>query len=351
MRWLLGLALALAALVAASSGGVGATLGCSSAPSLDPGTCASCHQAISDRHAISAHAKADESPVFRALVARAAPSVRPFCDRCHSPRADRGERGVGCLACHGVVGNQGTSNGRFLVDDALVQGPTGPTGAGRSAHGTRREPFVTSAELCGTCHEVDGGGGFLETPYAEWAASTAHRDGIACAKCHMAKVPGDPTSGFARGSIAEGVPERDIGDHAFPGIEAGLFDGAAKLTAECVDGAPVVTVENARAGHSLPTGARFARRLTLVGSDGTTHELGDRLLLHGSETIDVLGADAREVRAIPSGDARAFSFPASATRVELVDRRFDERILRDLGLASALAQPRVVSAIDVPSCR
>lgn len=335
-------------------GFAGASVGCSSSGgALDPKDCAACHRPIADRYALSAHAKADDSPVFHALRDGAPENTRAFCDRCHSPRHDRGERGVGCLACHGVVGNQGTENARFIEgDDDTVQGPTGPTGAG-AAHRTRKESFVTSAELCGTCHEVNGGGAFVETPYTEWSNSPAHAQGIACPKCHMAKTPGDPSSGFDRGVIAPNVPERDIGDHAFRAADGGLLDHAARLAITRTQGNASITLTNRNPAHSLPAGARFIRRLTLVvtSSDGATAnwDLGDRLLENGSETVDPIAADGHEIRALDAATERTFYFAATGSvDAKLVYRSYDDRLLARLGLDPSLSSPRVIAEATSP---
>lgn len=348
------IAIAIAVVLGARAPGASLALGCSSSgEALSDATCVGCHRSISERHGLSAHAKAEDSPVFTALRGRASPEARAFCDRCHSPRHDRGERGVGCLACHSVVGNQGTANARFIEgDEDAVQGPTGATGAA-AGHRTMRQPFVTSAELCGTCHEVAGGGAFVETPYTEWSRSPAHDQGLACATCHMAKVPGDPTSGFARGAIATGVPERDIGDHAFAAADGGLLDHSASLALDRTGDRTTITLTNRNRGHALPAGARFIRRLTLVAtsSDGASQswDLGDRMLLGGRETFDALAADGHEVRALDAAAARTFAFDATgAIDVKLVYRSYDDRLLEALALDRSLSSPRVIAESSMP---
>lgn len=356
-RILIVIALAIAVVLGArtpTSTHASLALGCStSGEPLSDATCVGCHRTIADRHGLSAHAKAEDSPVFVALRGRASPEARAFCDRCHSPRHDRGERGVGCLACHSVVGNQGTANARFIEgDDDTVQGPTGATGAS-AGHRTMRQPFVTSGELCGTCHEVAGGGAFVETPYTEWSQSPAHAQGLTCAECHMARVPGDPTSGFARGAIAPGVPERDIGDHAFVAVDGGLLDRAATLALARNGDRTTITLTNRNPGHALPAGARFIRRLTLVATstDGASQswDLGDRLLVNGRETFDALAADGHEVRALEADSARTFTFDAAGTiDVKLVYRTYDDRLLNALALDPSLSSPRVIAESSVP---
>jgi hypothetical protein len=336
------LAIAILFGVRAPIGGTigGAAVGCATTASLDEASCRGCHAEIADRHALSAHARSADSPVFAALRDNASETTRAFCDRCHSPRHERGERGIGCLACHGVVGNQGTANARVIQgDEDTVQGPTGSTGL-HAAHVTRREAFITSAELCGTCHEVAGGGAFVETPYTEWSRGPAHDGGLACPTCHMAREPGNPSSGFARGAIATDVPDRDIGDHAFGGAAAGLLDRTAKLTIARTGTHVTIALANGNAGHALPAGARFIRRLTLVAStaDGATAswDLGDRMLRNGSETFD------------PEA-TRTFELDGTgAVSAKLIYRTYDDRLLDHLGLDPSLAEPRTIGSATLP---
>jgi hypothetical protein len=314
--------------------------GCAASPQItDDSGCTSCHGTIAARHALSGHARATESPVFQALVARASGSTRAFCNRCHAPG---GGKGIGCLTCHRAIGNQGTANARFIEgepDEML-----GPYDVSSPAHGARKHAFVTSAELCGTCHQVEGGGAFHETPYDEWKGSPAKAQGITCARCHMARKPGDPTSGFEAQALAPGSALRDVGDHAFVGPGPELLADAASLDV-VADGSHLrVTLGNRNAGHALPSGTRFLRRLTLeVDVDGAPAdriELGDRMLEGSNETLDPLAATALEVHALDAGATRTFDLRPAGTHVEvrLVYRKYDPRILEALSLDPGLAE-------------
>ena len=315
--------------------------GCAASERItDDSGCASCHGTIAARHAQSRHATATTSPVFQALLARTSASTRAFCNRCHAPS---GGMGIGCLTCHRAVGNQGTANARFIEGDPDEM--LGPYDTTSSAHGTRKHGFVTSAELCGTCHQVDGGGAFHETPYDEWMSSPAHAQGTTCAQCHMAKKPGDAASGFDVQALAPGGAMRDVGDHAFVGPGPELHDGAASLDV-VVDGSHVrVTLGNRKAGHSLPSGGRFLRRLTLEvdvdGAPAERFELGDRMLEGANESVDPLTATSLEVHALEAGASRTFDLVPVGKHVEvrLVYRKYDPRILATLGLGPGLAEP------------
>jgi hypothetical protein len=63
----------------------------------------------------------------------------------------------------------------------------------------------------------------LEVVYEQYRDSPAFREGITCQDCHMAKVPGDPSSGYATapraiiGSVDEIKPGSKHTDHSFIG--------------------------------------------------------------------------------------------------------------------------------------
>jgi hypothetical protein len=370
-----------------------ATLAACGAPPPDvPRTnrsCASCHVAHGASFATSAHARASESELFRAMTARVDPGTRSFCDRCHAPHEAPEERGVGCVTCHTAIATRGVSNGRLVMGDGdEVLG--GFDARATTAHTSQRSAFTRSAELCGTCHEVAGPGALVETPYTEWLASPARAVGVTCADCHMSVTPG--TSGArATGPAASGGPERPLSDHAFVGPEhprAGeLLRRAAsmELALRGREGSWLhveVTVLNRNAGHALPSGARFAREvwveLAAVDDGGVRHvlsggldaagavtagvvppmDLGDRVVPR-SAGVPVLDAEPPEVRAVPAGGRRAWmvrvptTWDGAATvsiAARLRYRRNAWALRAALGLAPDRAAPTDLAdaAVDVP---
>jgi hypothetical protein len=353
----------------------------------DDAECATCHPTHSSAHATSAHARAGESELFRALVARADASARAFCDRCHAPRGASGARGVACVTCHTAIATRGVSNGRLIAgdgDEMLGGFDARPT----SAHASRRSDFTRSPELCGTCHEVAGPGAFVETPYTEWASSPARAVGVTCVDCHMADDPGVSGARRATGPAATDGPPRALSDHRFVGPEhprAGeLLRHAASLSLVEVSRDErslrvEVTVSNRNGGHALPSGARFAREvwieLAAVDARGATHvvtggldargapssnddqrvDLGDRLRPRGHPSM-LLDAAPSEVRAIPAGARRAWTFAvpaawegASTTSVtaRLRYRRNAWALRASLGLAPDPVAPFDLAAAEL----
>ncbi|MBI5516368.1 MAG: hypothetical protein HY909_21465 [Deltaproteobacteria bacterium] len=351
-------------------------LGCAPAPPASRGnaSCAGCHPTQARALASSRHSRATESDLFRALRARASTADRAFCDGCHTVHDVPGEEGAGCVTCHQAGGNRGVSNARLVLD---LQGPVrGPFGSATSAHRSAPGDFLRSADLCGTCHEVQGPGAFVETPYSEWSASPAAQSGITCAGCHMARSPGDPEAPRERGPAAVGGPDRALTDHAFVGPEhqraAELLGRSASLAMHVVpNGATLrveVTMTNRNTAHALPSGARFARELWLevraLTDQGTTVlagapedprrvELGDRVTRNGLPALPT-ASDPPEVRALPAAGSRTVTLelpasvggsPVRALTAVLRFRRNDPRLRQALGLPPDPTGPLDLAAV------
>lgn len=171
-----------------------------------------------------------------------------------APDAALQAEGVTCVACH-------------LRDGVIV----GATGVSTPAHPTRADATFRSADLCLRCHQAVAtypGKTFTCTfrTGEEWAAGAFA--GTPCQGCHMPpRASGGHTHGFPGG----GIPK-----------EAGLvpqeFPAGLDVTTEVRDGALVLGLVNARAGHRVPTGdpERFylvrARFLDAAGAEVGVHE-------------------------------------------------------------------------------
>jgi hypothetical protein len=219
-------------------------------PGDTPAACTGCHAEHVADFATARHQRADDSDLFVALRARETPLRQRFCDTCHRPGPDLGctAHGLGCDTCHRATGNRETANARLVVDRDGPLRAARPSG--RAPHPSRAHAFVASAELCGTCHEVRGGGAFDEPVFTEWSASPAGRAGVSCADCHMP-------------ARSDGVARHD---HAFVGPDhprAGeLLGHSTRVVIAAREGETVtVVVHNDNPAHSLPSGARFAREV------------------------------------------------------------------------------------------
>lgn len=232
----------------------------------DDSACTSCHQAIAEQWASSAHAFASLSnPIYRAsflnLRAKAGKRSTRMCAGCHDPALlvsgaidatiDPGARqshaGVGCTTCHGVRAASYDGNGSYTLEPPAAPSETElyPMGR-RDAQGRRQSPDPTALAahrravrkppledpvLCASCHRAflhrdtgnahflpgaDDVGPWQDSPWGNAPLALADADFMAgslrpqsCADCHMQRVPvtlkDDATK---QGSVVS---------HAFPG--------------------------------------------------------------------------------------------------------------------------------------
>jgi Zn-finger protein len=172
--------------------------------------------------------------VYRALLGTRPASEQAFCEGCHS----RGGTGLSCTDCHAAVGNETTSNGLLRFGDPSV---VGTTRAVVAPHQLEVRPFLSSSDLCGTCHEVHGPAFFVETPFTEWSAGAKVKT---CAQCHL-----------------------EASSHALSGIHDGasaLLDGAVSLALVPVGAEVELRLTSNVQGHAFPSGSTFARRLEVT---------------------------------------------------------------------------------------
>lgn len=266
---------------------LGALVGCLNPRSVGAHAdrCGSCH--VDQQAALTASAHGpDRTPLFAELHARADSAA---CDSCHAPEPGL-HPGLDCTTCHAAVGNAGEGAGQIVLDwSGPVRGPTGKAGG---PHDTEQSAFLRSGELCGTCHEVDGPPGFVETTYSEWAESPAAAAGVTCASCHF-------------------------DDHRLRGLQADgaeLVADTLRMTADA-DG---VTLTNTNPAHALPTGAAWARRLALEFDVGPAVVLSPRLTRDGRTVDSPLRADRVEARGLAAGEQRRWAWPDGATTAWVV---------------------------------
>lgn len=288
-----------------------------------PGSaCEGCHRRVFVQYRFSAHYAAFEDPLFQAqLYGHLAPAAKEdprlqreanSCLSCHSPvtwlqggktlvqkeSARRELTGVTCDFCHTVKGVApgAPGNANYLVQPGDLKFGSLP---GQSDYHHAYLALQAKSEFCGVCHSARNTLG-VETiaTYGEWRASDFARRGVQCQDCHM-KARGLLVGGKG-GSVADAGEEGEAGEpapapvrdpanvfsHRFPGAHsASQLSGALDLTVRerherLVPGQKVtieVQVNNARAGHKMPTGSTALRLLWLevrVGlSDETVTEL------------------------------------------------------------------------------
>ena len=311
-------------------------------PSAD---CVSCHPAQVTEWRGTAHARAMRDPVFQAATllrqAEFDGAEDRFCLQCHSNLGSRGgalgpgfsfeglpevvDEGVTCASCHQIDAVLRVENAGHSLD--LLGPMRGPyaDAAATPAHESAQSGLITSAELCGSCHDVREINGLpLERPYAEWLSAPAAAEARPCQTCHMPATTGP---------AALGGPERPLRQHTFlgvslpldeDGVDEAIFNeklaeveallaGVATLELSARAGSPtdlLVTLRNELDGHAFPTGSTFNRQVWLEVS--ATDATG--ALLYQTGDLDENG-DLRDAWSAidPYGDADLIKLSSSLT--------------------------------------
>ncbi|MEW6431541.1 MAG: multiheme c-type cytochrome [Myxococcota bacterium] len=339
--------------------GLASLLGCGAAAlphGADAASCGTCHAAQHAAWSTTAHASSAASPVLLALLPRVeaawGPSARARCVACHAPGFG-GDDGIGCVACHGAVGNRGMANGALVVS---VDAPLAGTRAVRNAaHDVAPRGFLRASALCGTCHEVHGPGLLEEPTHAEFTASR-FTDGDDCITCHVAR------DGDRHALVSVDPPWGASGVKAARAASAttALWAKALSLSVTVVPGTAVVRLENTGAGHAVPTGATHLRDawvdVQLTGAGGArvtvprVMELGAQLTREGREVPLVTDADAVTPRSLAPGEVRAVSvrLPSGtvAVRAVLSARAVRAAALDALGLSALAGEVPVLGVAE-----
>ncbi len=289
-------------------------------PSVPPGVFETsagcgCHGEFRDQWSRTMHSQAISDPLYQYKLAKGNEetdgAIGDFCETCHSPAAAMwGElgrdpsdfspaaaEGVTCDVCHQITGHTEPVGNVSLewTPDGTKRG--GLMDSFSPVHATEFSPVHTSAEFCGSCHQVihPVNDLVLEGTYTEWKESPYADEGIVCQDCHM--TPGPGVTKPNPGRVGSGAPEREhIYIMTFAGGNVALGD--AELAEERLQAAAEmevlapdvvapgeaasvgVRITNVGAGHYLPTGLTDVRRmwveLVATGPDGESYEIGRR---------------------------------------------------------------------------
>lgn len=222
--------------------------------------------------------------------------VKAGCNGCHAPLAflagdipprrpqenTRANEGVSCDVCHAITGHAGDVpyNFNFVARPGTAkQGVR--AGTESPAHEIAVNPYLKTAEFCGTCHnEKDPFGMWVKSTHLEWKESPQAKAGIRCQDCHMPPAAGNSAPD------AGGADHPDVRQHLFHGAhDATKLAGSVEVRIhpaelELAPGATqrlVATVVNAKAGHMIPSGSAEERVVWLdvaaVDAAGRRHHL------------------------------------------------------------------------------
>ncbi len=278
----------------------------------DPGICRGCHQDIYDQWSKSKHSYAWIDEFYQPDYLRASKETEGFtdifCGECHAPAAVRtrqlpppdgslfdetSKRGVFCDYCHTVKEVVEPVNVKTISDPGdLKRGPRGDGEA--SYHEVEYSEIHTDSAFCGACHNVvhPTSGAVVIDTYDDWKEGPYAREGIRCQDCHMT-----PGAGVEKnpGSSSPMGEERDhVATHFFQGgsvffqeragneremeLAGKMLEAAAEVEAEAImtdKGFELLTtVKNVGAGHKIPTGVTYIRKMwlevTVVDDSGET---------------------------------------------------------------------------------
>ena len=268
-----------------------------------PTVCAACHVDFYQQWTQAMMSQAythhwDEIEYFELAIPHAekdpkVASVKAGCNGCHAPisylagdvpppRPEEGSRAnesVSCDICHTITGFAGDIPHNFNWISEPGRRKQGPKpGLVSPHHDTVENPFLRSADFCGTCHnEMSPFGVWVKSTHLEWSEGPYAAQGVPCQQCHMPQAPG---------RSAKMASEDMIAQHLFHGAhDPGKIAGAVEMRMHPyereveIDGIAVVKVQlfNGKAGHKIPSGSVEDRIVWLhmeaVDSEGKRYHL------------------------------------------------------------------------------
>jgi len=254
-----------------------------------PEACATCHVDFARQHEQAMMSQAythhwDEIEYFKLAVPHAekepkVAGVKAGCNGCHAPLAflagdippphpeekSRANESVSCDVCHTITGFEGDTpfNFNWISEPGSLK--QGTRGRESPHHETVANPFLKTAEFCGTCHnEKDPFGMWVKSTHLEWKDGPHGKAGIVCQECHM------PPAAAATAAMGDVLP--DARQHLFHGAhDPGKLSGVieVRIHPEAREAEPgdkvqlTATLVNAKAGHKVPTGSAEERVLWL----------------------------------------------------------------------------------------
>jgi hypothetical protein len=267
----------------------------------DPGACIACHFDIYEQWSKSMHAYAWSNKWYQddyqLAHGETAGATDVLCAACHAPIAARtgqlppydgsqfdatSKRGISCDFCHTVTGIERTYNMGHVSDPGPIKYAI--RGDGDSPyHGVAYSTYHTDAVFCGSCHSVNHpvtDVAIIDT-YDDWRSGPYAEQGITCQNCHMTPTPGVGVNpgksspiGLERDNVAfhtfsggSVIAQRNMGNELQAQLADEMLKAAARLSLEAnVQDSQLeltVNVDNVGAGHKIPTGVTYIRKMWL----------------------------------------------------------------------------------------
>jgi nitrate/TMAO reductase-like tetraheme cytochrome c subunit len=252
-----------------------------------PEACASCHTDIAQQYEQTMMFQCfthpwDEIEYFELALPHSnklekVAGIKAGCNGCHAPLAflagdippkrpsenTRANESVSCEVCHSITGFEGDTpfNFNFLISPGETKQGVRKD-AESPVHKVAANPFLHSAEFCGTCHnEKDPWGVWVKSTHLEWKEGPYSKAGILCQDCHMPPAAGNNAPGL-------GLDRPDVRQHLFHGAhDEGKLTGSVevRIHSDLRSVSPgdevrlTATVVNAKAGHMIPSGSAEER--------------------------------------------------------------------------------------------
>lgn len=267
----------------------------------DPKVCSTCHSKIYEQWSRSMHAYAWENRWYKEDYQKAHKETEGatdmLCGACHAPIAAKtgmfptfdgsnfdqtAKRGISCDFCHTVTGVEKLHNMGHVSTPGEVKRAN--RGDGRSLyHKVEFSDIHTKAEFCGSCHNVihpANGVAIIDT-YEDWKNNDYGRQGVRCQDCHMVPSLREKNPGHAAGM---GIYRDHVAFHGFVGGSSYIQEALgnkeqARRSRELLKSAATlelapqvkedgtleltVDVHNVGAGHKIPTGVTYIRKMWL----------------------------------------------------------------------------------------
>ncbi len=277
-----------------------------------PDICRGCHPEIYDQWSKSKHQYAWVDEFYQPDYLKASKETDGltdvFCGECHAPVAvrtqqlpppdgslfdDTSKRGISCDYCHTVKEIVEPLNVMTISAPGDIK--RGPRGDGEASyHEVEYSEMHTDSVFCGSCHNVKHpvSRAVIIDTYDDWKQGPYAQEGVRCQDCHMTPGPGFEKNPGK--SSPMGLERDHVATHYFHGgstffqkrkgnekqeeLAMQMLQAAAELEAEAAlseNGVELaVRVKNVGAGHKIPTGVTYIRKMwlevTVVDDSGGT---------------------------------------------------------------------------------